>query len=55
MDASQPCPPLVCDCCEFPMSAHEIVRLPDGAIPGLLVCSLCTEDALAGRTLETCE
>lgn len=52
-EALPPLPPLVCDCCSWPMSAHEIVRLPDGAIPGLLTCSLCVEDALAARTMET--
>lgn len=45
-------PPLCCDYCEFPMGAHEIVREPDGAIPGRLKCSLCVEDDLAARQLE---
>lgn len=53
MERLAPVPPLVGDLCEHPMSASEIVRLPDGAIPGLLTCSLCVEDALASRTLET--
>lgn len=50
--ALPPTPPLLCDCCEWPMGAHEIVRLPDGAIPGLLVCSECVSDNLATQALE---
>jgi hypothetical protein len=34
------------------MGADEIVRNEDGSIPGLLVCSLCVEDALEARQLE---
>lgn len=50
--AAQSPPAVCCDCCEFPMGDHEIARAPDGAILGLLTCSLCVEDALATRTLE---
>jgi hypothetical protein len=52
---AQPCPPLCCDICELGMSASEIVRNEDGSIPGLLVCSLCVEDALEARQLETAQ
>jgi hypothetical protein len=45
-------PPLCCDLCDWPMGADEIVRNEDGSIPGLLVCSLCVEDALEARQLE---
>jgi hypothetical protein len=38
---------LCCDLCDWPMAEHEVVRAPDGAIEGLLVCSVCLEDALA--------
>jgi hypothetical protein len=50
-----PTPPLCCDLCDWPMNASEIVRLPDGAIPGLLVCALCTEDNLATTDAPRCE
>ena len=50
--SSGPTPALLCDCCEWPMSAHEIARSPDGSIPGLLVCSVCTEDNLNARSFQ---
>lgn len=50
--SAQPVPPLCCDCCSWPMNANEITRAPDGAILGLIVCSLCVEDSLAARQLE---
>ena len=41
-----------CDLCESPMRSDTLTRADDGAILGLLVCTLCVEDQLEARQFE---
>ena len=50
--AYDPVPPLTCDCCQEPCAVGDVLIGGDGLIRGLIVCSLCVEDALEARTLE---